>query len=95
MLWSVAIALVLAGAVAALNRFVASPLARVVIHYQNGTLTLKRGVVPPQQLVFVRDLLRSTRVKRASVAILPTGRLWFSPSIPQSIHQQLRNVLMP
>ena len=77
-----------------LNHFVASPLARVVIDYKDGQATLRRGEIPPQRLIFVRDLFRGAKVQNASVAILSTGRLWFSPSVPESIQQQLRNVLM-
>lgn len=94
MIWGLALIVLIAAGAAVLNHFVASPLARVVIDYKREQVTLKRGVVPPQRLIFVRDLLRGAKVQHASIAILPTGRLWFSPTVPESIHQQLRNVLM-
>lgn len=94
MIWGLGLFVVVLVLAAVLNYFVASPLARVVIDFEKGQAKLRRGAVPPQRLLFVRDLLRGAGVKKASVAILPTGRLWFSPAIPESVHQQLRNVLM-
>ena len=93
-MWIIALLVVIGiGALLLLNHFVPSPLARVVIDYKSGQATLRRGEIPHQRLIFVRDLFRGARISRASVAINATGRLWFSPSVPESIHQQLRNVL--
>ncbi len=78
-----------------LHKFVAPPGARTVILFDAGRARLKRGNIPAQTLVFVEDVLRQARVKSASVGVLPNGLLWFSPSTPVCVHQQLRNLLMP
>ena len=80
---------------ALLHKFVAPPGARTVILFETGRARVKRGNITAQTLVFVEDVLRQARVKRASVGILPNGSLWFSPSTPATVHQQLRNLLMP
>ena len=78
-----------------LHKFVAPPGALTVIMFDAGRARVKRGNIPAQTLGFVEDVLRQARVKNASVGILPNGSLWFSPSTPASVHQQLRNLLMP
>ncbi len=82
------------GATLLLNKFVAPPGARTVIVFKSGRATVKRGNVSAQNVRFVEDVLRQTGVKGASVGILPNGSLWFSPSTPGDVHQQLRNILM-
>ncbi len=78
-----------------LHKFVAPPGARTVIVFDAGRARVKRGNVAAQTLRFVEDVLRQSRVKSASVGILPNGSLWFSPSTPADVYQQLRNILMP
>ena len=78
-----------------LHKFVAPPGARTVIVFDAGRARVKRGNVAAQTLRFVEDVLQHARVKSASVGILPNGSLWFSPSTPEGVHQQLRNFLMP
>ena len=82
------------GATVLLHKFVAPLGARTVILFDDGRARVKRGNVAAQTLRFVEDVLRQTGAKRASVGILPNGSLWFSPSTPSSVHQQLRNILM-
>ncbi len=77
-----------------LHKFVAPPGARTVILFDSGRASVKRGNVAGQTLRFVEDLLRQTDTKRASIGILPNGSLWFSPSTPEAVHQQLRNLLI-
>ena len=77
-----------------LHKFVAPPGARTVILFDSGRARVKRGNVGAQTLRFVEDVLRQAGAQKASVAILPNGALWFSPSTPEAAHQQLRNILM-
>jgi hypothetical protein len=78
-----------------LHKFVAPPGARVVIEFKAGRASVTRGTLSFQTLRFVEDVLKQNAAPNGSVAILPNGNLWFSPAIPVSAHQQLRNVLMP
>jgi len=82
------------GATLLLHKFVAPPGARTVIVFAAGRASVKRGNVAGQTLRFVEDVLRQTGAKRASVGVLPNGSLWFSPSIPAAVYQQLRNLLI-
>lgn len=82
------------GATVLLHNFVAPPGARTVIVFDAGRARVKRGNVAAQTLRFVEDVLRQTGAKSASVGILPNGSLWFSPSTPSSVQQQLRNILI-
>lgn len=77
-----------------LHKFVVPPGARTLILFDAGRARIKRGNVGAQTLQFVEDLLRQAGAKRASVGILPNGTLWLSPSVPEGVHQQLRNILM-
>jgi len=88
-----ALALIAVGT-AVLHKFVAPPGARTVVSFKNGRARVKRGNVSAQNLKFVEDVLRQTGVHSASVGILPDGSLWFSPTTPAGVHQQLRNVLI-
>ena len=82
------------GATLLLHQFVAPPGARTVVVFDAGRARVKRGNVTALTLRFVEDVLRQTGVKRASVGILPNGSLWFSPSTPAAVRQQLRNLLI-
>ena len=90
----VVVALVLGGTIL-LHKFVAPPGARTVILFDAGRASVKRGNVAAQTLRFVEDVLREGGAKTVSVGILPNGSLWFSPSTPADVYQQLRNILMP
>ena len=78
-----------------LHKFVAPPGAGTVIVFDAGRAYVKRGNISAQTLRFVEDVLRQSRIKSASIGILPNATLWFSPSTPVDVHQQLRNILLP
>ena len=90
----IALAALVLGATVLLHKFVAPPGARTVILFDAGRASVKRGNVAAQTLRFVEDVLRDAGAKSVSVGILPNGSLWFSPSVPAVVHQQLRNILM-
>jgi hypothetical protein len=77
-----------------LNTYIAPPGARTVLKLVHGKLTVTRGSLSAQTQTYVQDVLRDAGLEQGSVAILANGRLWFSPSIPDTAHQQLRNLLM-
>jgi hypothetical protein len=87
------------GATLLLHKFVAPPGARIVIAFDarstgNARAILTRGQLSAQTLRFVQDVLRESGATHGTVAVLPTGKLWFSPTVPESAHQRLRNILM-
>ncbi len=94
LLWLCALFALVIGATLLLHKFVAPPGARIVVLFDAGRARVKRGNVSAQTLRFVEDVLRQSGAKRASVGIMPDGSLWFSPSTPAAVHQQLRNLLI-
>jgi hypothetical protein len=77
-----------------LNTYVVPPGARTALKFSSGKITVVRGTVSSQTQRYVQDVLRDGALAQGCIGILPNGRIWFSPSIPESVHQQLRNILM-
>jgi hypothetical protein len=69
------------------------------LRYARGKLTVADGKPPmTNRLISSADLLRSAQTPSGAMLSLINDsgrlRLKFSPSIPENIHQQLRNVLL-
>jgi hypothetical protein len=65
-----------------------------LIRIRNGGLFFLGQDVKPHAKMSVLEIIRESRVENGFIAITPGRRVKFSRSIPQAIHQRLRNVLL-
>ena len=66
----------------------------VVAHIRDGKLVMKRGELRGQVRDDVEEVLAGAGVKSGFIALSAAGKVHFSPSIPTSLHQRLRIVLL-
>lgn len=72
-----------------------SPLnSTTLLRISGGKLIIRRGRLQADARNHVSDMLRDAGVCRGFVAITSRNRIVFSRSIPSSLHQRLRNVLI-
>lgn len=74
--------------------FIPSPLAETVVRFRAGRVSLKRGALRGQVCEDLAEVLTGAGVSRAFICINNQGRVSFSHSIPPTLHQRLRNVLL-
>lgn len=74
--------------------FVPPPHASVLLYFRSGRLRVARGKIRPHANEHVTDILNEAGVAKAFIAITPGNRVKFSRSIPESVRQRLRNVLL-
>ena len=85
---------VLVGFLAIWLGFLPPPHATTLIRIRDGTLRIRRGEMRPYAIVQVADVLREAGVSSCFIAVTPGNRVAFSRSIPSTLHQRLRNVIL-
>jgi hypothetical protein len=93
LLW-IAGGLALAGSLAVLLGVVPPPHATMIIRYRHGQVRLGRGQMRAFARDQVADVLRETTVSKCFIAVTPANRVSFSRSVPTSVHQRLRNIIL-
>ncbi|MEY4387682.1 MAG: hypothetical protein RLY20_2965 [Verrucomicrobiota bacterium] len=68
--------------------------ATIVVCIRAGRLIVKRGHLRGQVLEDVAEVLASVGVTNGFIALSNSGRVYFSRTIPRSVHQRLSNVLL-
>jgi hypothetical protein len=72
----------------------APPHARTLIRVRDGQVRIARGHLPSRACQFVSDILHEAGVSRGYIAVVSEQSVAFSKTIPASVHQRLRNVLL-
>ena len=93
LLW-IAGGLALAGSLAVLLGIVPPPHATTIIRYCNGQVRIGRGQMRSFARDQVSDVLRETTVSKCFIAVTTANRVSFSWSVPSSVHQRLRNIIL-
>ena len=94
MLW-VVIVIVIAIAVLAMRAgIVPPPYAGTLIRIHAGEVKISRGQLSSTARQYVADILREAGVSSGYIAVTSADSITFSRTIPESIHQRLRNVLL-
>jgi hypothetical protein len=68
--------------------------ARCLIRIHNGAAFVSGEPLPHHVMSSLADVLHTSGVKKGFIAIMPDGRVKFSPQIPKELHQRLRNVVL-
>ncbi|MBI3867171.1 MAG: hypothetical protein HY299_01460 [Verrucomicrobia bacterium] len=68
--------------------------AKTVLRMTSDGLRVTRGLVTATAREHAATILAEARVSKGFIAIAPGNRVLFSRSIPASLHQRLRNVLL-
>jgi hypothetical protein len=74
--------------------FVPPPLAITLVRFRNGRLEIRKGQLRPYAREQVAGLLREANVVNCFIAVTSQNLVLFSRTIPSSIHQRLRNVIL-
>jgi hypothetical protein len=74
--------------------FVPPPHASTLIRISDGVIRVRRGRVRADAKEHIAEILESVGVSNAYIAITPGNWVAFSRSIPPTVHQRLRNVLL-
>ena len=74
--------------------FVAPPHSTTLILVRDGKLRLSRGEMRSHARGKVAEVLNEAGVSRCFIALTPGNRVAFSRSVPSSIHQRLRNIIL-
>jgi hypothetical protein len=74
--------------------FLPPPHATTLLQIRNGQLRIRRGDLRPYAKGQVVEVLRETGVSRCFIAVIPGNRVRFSRSIPSTLHQRLRNIIL-
>jgi hypothetical protein len=82
------------GFLAVVLGFIPSPMAETVVRFRAGKLSMKRGTLRSQVRDDLAEVLAVAGVANAFICINQEGRVSFSHSIPPTLHQRLRNVLL-
>ena len=85
---------VLVGFLAIRLGFVPPPHATTLIQIRDGKLRVRRGEVRPYAKGQVAEVLREAGVSSCFIAVTPGKRVAFSRTIPSTLHQRLRNVIL-
>jgi len=70
------------------------PHAALLIWIHGGQLYISRGRLRPQAREFLAEILRETGISSGFIAMTPAKWVAFSPNIPASARQRIRNVLL-
>ena len=70
------------------------PHAALLIWIRGGQLYISRGRLRAQAREFLAEILRETGIKSGFIAMTPAKWVAFSPNIPASVRQRIRNVLL-
>lgn len=92
-IWILVLAAVLAVAFFGLG-FLPPPHASTVIKIAGEAVEVRRGHVQGQAREHVTEILREAGVTRGFIALTSQSRVVFSRSVPETIRQRLRNVLV-
>jgi hypothetical protein len=70
------------------------PHAALLIRIRGGQLKIARGQLHAQAREFIAGILREAGIAKGFIAMTPGGSILFSPNIPASTRQRIRNVLL-
>jgi hypothetical protein len=70
------------------------PHAALLIWIRGGQLHISRGRLRAQAREFLSEILRETGITSGFIAMTPGKWVAFSPNIPASVRQRIRNVLL-
>ena len=74
--------------------FLPPPHATTLIRIRDGRVDVRRGQMRLHAKGQVADVLREAGVSSGFIAVTPGNRIAFSRSIPSTVHQRLRNVIL-
>ena len=72
----------------------AQPYASTLIRIREGAVHVRRGRVQPYAKEHVVEILREAGVSKGFIAVTSENGVAFSRSIPSTVRQRLRNVLL-
>ena len=70
------------------------PHAALLIWIRNGQLHIFRGRLRAQARDFLTEIISESEIMTGFIAMTPAKWVAFSPNIPASVRQRIRNVLL-
>lgn len=71
-----------------------SPFSRTTILIRNGQIRIRGADLSPRARDHVVDVIREAHLPGGFITVSSDGRVGFSRSIPETLRQRLRNILL-
>lgn len=73
---------------------VPSPFSRTIIRIRKGSILVRGAELSPRAKEHVADIIRSAMVQGGFITLSASRSITFSREVPDSIRQQIRNILL-
>src|SRR5690242_13982981 len=71
-----------------------SPFSRTIIRIRKGEILVTRAELSPRAKEHVADVIRAAMVQGGFITLSSSRQVAFSHEVPNSIRQQIRNILL-